>query len=117
MVLDKEQMKAYNRDPMMCWECYNCVKICPTQAVEVRGYADFVPLGASATPMRSTDNIIWTVTFRNGSVKRFKFPIRTTAEGKAEPDGGFPTHTDLNSPALATEPASLGLPAVFTQKA
>jgi len=54
MVLDKEQMKAFNRDPMMCWECYNCVKICPTQAVEVRGYADFVPMGASVTPMPST---------------------------------------------------------------
>jgi len=57
------------------------------------------------------------VTFRNGSVKRFKFPIRTTAEGKAVPDGGFSSHTDLNSPALATEPASLGLPQVFTLKA
>ena len=49
MVLDKEKMKAFNRSPELCWECYNCVKICPTQAVEVRGYADFVPLGASAT--------------------------------------------------------------------
>jgi adenosine phosphosulfate reductase beta subunit len=47
MVLDKDTMKAYNQDAAMCWECYNCVKICPTQAVEVRGYADFVPLGAS----------------------------------------------------------------------
>jgi adenylylsulfate reductase subunit B len=101
---------------MMCWECYNCVKICPTQAVEVRGYADFVPMGASVTPMRSTDNIIWTVTFRNGNIKRFKFPIRTTPEGKAVPEGGFATHTDLNGPALATEPASLGLPQVFTLK-
>ena len=100
----------------MCWECYNCVKICPTQAVEVRGYADFVPLGASVTPMRSTDNIMWTVTFRNGNIKRFKFPIRTTPEGKAVPDGGFATHTDLNSQALATEPESLGLPEVISLK-
>jgi adenylylsulfate reductase, subunit B len=66
--------------------------------------------------LRSTDNIMWTVTFRNGSIKRFKFPIRTTAEGKAVPDGGFPTHSDLNNPALATEPASLGLPQVLTLK-
>jgi adenylylsulfate reductase subunit B len=114
MVLDKEKMKAYNRDVSMCWECYNCVKICPTQAVEVRGYADFVPMGASATPLRSTDSIMWTVKFRNGMIKRFKFPIRTTAEGEAVPDGGYPTHTDLSSPALATEPDSLGLPEVFT---
>jgi adenylylsulfate reductase subunit B len=109
MVLDKTKMKAYNREPEMCWECYNCVKICPTQAVEVRGYADFVPLGATVTPMRSTDSILWTVKFRNGSLKRFKFPIRTTPEGKVEPDGGFPAHEDLKSPALYTEPESLGL--------
>jgi adenylylsulfate reductase, subunit B len=114
MVLDKGKMKAYNREPEMCWECYNCVKICPTQAIEVRGYADFVPLGATVTPMRSTDSILWTVKFRNGSLKRFKFPIRTTQEGKAEPDGGFTTHEDLKSTALSSEPAALGLDKVAT---
>jgi len=114
MVLDKEKMKAYNRDVSMCWECYNCVKICPTQAIEVRGYADFVPMGASVTPRRSTDSIMWTLKFRNGTLKRFKFPIRTTAEGTAAPDGGWATTADLNSPALFTEPASLGLSQVFT---
>jgi adenylylsulfate reductase, subunit B len=114
MVLDKNKMKAYNRDPSMCWECYNCVKICPTQAVQVRGYADFVPMGASAVPLRSTDSILWTVTFRDGTLKRFKFPIRTTPEGAAVPDGGFETKGDLNSTALFTEPSSLGLPAVVS---
>jgi adenylylsulfate reductase, subunit B len=114
MVLNKNTMKAYNQDPSMCWECYSCVKICPTQAIQVRGYADFVPLGASATPLRSTDSIMWTVKFRNGTLKRFKFPIRTTAEGTAVPNGGFADHGDLNSTALAAEPAALGLPAVFS---
>jgi len=109
-------MKAYNRDVSMCWECYNCVKICPTQAVEVRGYADFVPMGASVTPLRSTDSIMWTVKFRNGMIKRFKFPIRTTQEGTAAPNGGYAAGGDLASPALCTEPASLGLPEVFTLK-
>jgi adenylylsulfate reductase subunit B len=115
MVLDKEQMKAYNREPEMCWECYNCVKICPTQAVEVRGYADFVPMKASVTPMRSTDSIMWTVKFRNGMLKRFKFPIRTTEEGKAVPSGGYATaHEDLNDHTLAQEPEALRLDKVFT---
>ena len=90
MVLDKESMKAYNREPEMCWECYNCVKICPTQAVDVRGYADFVPMGASVVPLRSTDSIMWTVKFRSGQVKRFKFPIRTTPEGSIQPYSGKP---------------------------
>jgi adenylylsulfate reductase subunit B len=115
MALDKQTMKAFNRDASLCWECYNCVKICPTQAVEVRGYADFVPLGASATPLRSTDSIIWTIKFRNGTLKRFKFPIRTTPEGAAVPNGGYKTHNDLNSPALSAEPEALGVP-VFTLK-
>ncbi|MBM7856138.1 adenylylsulfate reductase subunit B [Desulfohalotomaculum tongense] len=117
MVLDREKMKAYNRDVSMCWECYCCVKICPQQAIDVRGYADFVPMGASAVPLRSSDSIMWTVKFRNGSVKRFKFPIRTTEEGTAKPDGGYTVdQEDLNSPVLFTEPYSLGLDAVPTLK-
>ena len=51
--------------------------------------------GRSATPMRSTDSIMWTVKFRNGTIKRFKFPIRTTPEGKAVPDGGFETEAAI----------------------
>ncbi len=110
MVLDKEAMKAFNMEPDMCWECYNCVKICPNQAIEVRGYADFVPLGAQVTPMRSSDSIMWTIKFRGGELKRFKFPIRTTPEGSAVPEGGFGEGLgDLESPALFTEPASLDL--------
>lgn len=110
MVLNKQTMKAYNRAPEMCWECYSCVKICPQQAVEVRGYADFVPMGATVTPARSSDSILWTVKFRNGMLKRFKFPIRTTPEGSAVPNGGFKTSTDdIKSPLLFTEPASAGM--------
>lgn len=109
MVLDKEKMKAYNRDPWMCWECYNCVKICPQQAIDVRGYADFVPMGASVVPLRGSEDIMWTVKFRNGSVKRFKFPIRTTPEGEAQPLGGFDEGAaNIDAPELMTEPASTG---------
>src|SRR4030067_3691078 len=77
MVLDKEKMKAWNMEPEMCWECYNCVKICPQQAIDVRGYADFVPMGASVVPLRGSEDIMWTVKFRSGMVKRFKFPSQT----------------------------------------
>ena len=83
MVLEKGEMKAYNQEPDACWECYSCVKICPQGAIFVRGYDDFVPMGGQVHPMRSADSIMWTVKFRNGVIKRFKFPIRTTAEGKA----------------------------------
>jgi adenylylsulfate reductase subunit B len=60
---------------------------------------------------------MWTVKFRNGTLKRFKFPIRTTAEGSAVPDGGFETGTDdLDSPVLFTEPGSTGMDEVYTIK-
>jgi adenylylsulfate reductase subunit B len=49
-----------------------------------------VPLGASVQPLRGTDSIMWTIKFRNGTVKRFKFPIRTTSEGSVNPYGNKP---------------------------
>jgi adenylylsulfate reductase subunit B len=114
MTLDRETMKAKNRDPVMCWECFNCVKLCPNQAIEVRGYADFVPLGASVSALRSTEDILWTVQFRNPEIrpKRFKFPIRRdVAEGQVQPHGHFPTSSDdLASPLLMGEPAALNTP-------
>ena len=84
MALNRDLMKAYNQEPEQCWECYNCVKICPQQAIEVRHYADVVPLGASVQPIRGVDSIMWNIRFRNGTMKRFKFPIRTTPEGSAD---------------------------------
>jgi adenylylsulfate reductase subunit B len=60
--------------------------------------------------MRGTEDILWTVKFRSGQIKRFKFPIRTNPEGSAVPDGGFSTGTDdLASPVLFTEPDSTGM--------
>jgi len=85
MVLDTTAMKAYNQEPDQCWECFSCVKICPTQAIEVRGYSDFVPLGSSIMPMMSSEDVMWTCKFRNGLIKRFKFPIRTRQKAKQTP--------------------------------
>jgi adenylylsulfate reductase subunit B len=111
MVLNKDTMKAFNQDPSMCWECYSCVKICPTQAIEVRGYADFVPLGASVTAMRGSEDIMWTLQFRDKNIrpKRFKFPHRRgVEEGKAQAFDHYPTgDADLKSPTLMCEPESL----------
>lgn len=47
---------------------------------EFQGFADFVPLGSSVMPMLGTEDVMWTCKFRNGLIKRFKFPIRTTPE-------------------------------------
>lgn len=111
MTLNPQAMKAYNRDPSMCWECFNCVKICPNQAIEVRGYADFVPLGATVTAMRSSEDILWTIQFRDKNLKpkRFRFPIRRDVEeGHAEPFDQYPTaEDDLHGPTLMAEPEGL----------
>ena len=114
MTLNAEGTKAYNRDPAMCWECFNCVKICPNQAIEVRGYSDFVPLGASVSALRSTADILWTVKFRDPGIKpkRFRFPIRRGVnEGDVQPFGHYPTGDD--NPASSTlmgEPSALNAP-------
>jgi adenylylsulfate reductase subunit B len=85
--------------------------MCPAQAIEVRGYSDFVPLGASVSALRSTEDILWTVQFRSPEIKpkRFKFPIRRgVAEGQIQPFGHFPTASDdLKGPMLMGEPAAL----------
>ncbi len=119
MVLDKDRMKAYNQEPEFCWECYSCVKICPQQAIDVRGYADFVPMGASCVPLRGSEDIMWTIKFRNGMIKRFKFPIRTTPEGSAEPYaimGSKPEAEDIKTEYLFSEPESLLLDELPTPK-
>jgi adenylylsulfate reductase subunit B len=75
-------------------------------------------MGASVVPLRGSEDIMWTVKFRNGTVKRFKFPIRTTPEGKAVPyPAGWDTGTeDLKDQILCTEPASAGATAMPTLK-
>jgi len=106
MWLDTGQAKAFNREPDLCWECYACVKVCPQSAISMRGYADVVPLGASLTPLRGTDSILWTVKYRNGQTKRFKYPIRTTPWGSIVPhkENAPPTPESLKSQLLYGEP-------------
>jgi adenosine phosphosulfate reductase beta subunit len=80
MVLDPNVMKAYNQEPDQCWECFSCVKICPPQTIEVRGYSDFVPLGSSIMPIMGTEDVMWKCKFRKGVPEgqhkdgRFIFP-------------------------------------------
>ncbi len=88
MHIDKKYRRAYNIEPDMCWECYSCVKACPTHAIDVRGYADFVPLGHGVRVHRDEEEgiISWRITFRGGRVKDLVAPITTKPWGQFIPD-------------------------------
>jgi len=68
MHIDTTTRRAYNIEPNMCWECYSCVKACPHNAIDVRGYADFAPLGHSVRVIRDEEKgvIAWRIKSRNG---------------------------------------------------
>ena len=112
MILDKLMGKSYNQEPDMCWECYYCVKTCPQSAIAMRGYSDVVPMGAALTPLRGTDAIMWTVKYRDGRIKRFKFPIRTSPWGSIEPHAGMEAANAgaLSDSHLCGEDEWLGVP-------
>ena len=109
MVLDLGIDKGFNQEPEMCSECYACVKLCPQNAIHVRGYADFVPLGAEVQPTYVDGNIQWDITFRDGRTDQFTFPVRTTPEGSADPFKGLAEADlgQLRSPILFGEPGNL----------
>jgi len=111
MHLDQSMGKDYNIEHDLCWECYACVKTCPQTAIDMRGYGDVMPMGASLTPLRGTDSILWTVKFRNGEMKRFKYPIRTTPWGSIEPfqDLPDPSAEEANKAGLCGEAKYLGV--------
>ena len=87
MHIDETYRRAYNIEPNMCWECYSCVKACPQHAIDVRGYADFAPLGHSVRVHRDEQKgtIAWRIKFRNGTEKNFLSPITTKPWGQAIP--------------------------------
>ena len=120
MHIDKTYRRAYNIEPNMCWECYSCVKACPQNAIDVRGYADFAPLGHSVRVLReeAKATISWRLKFRDGREKNFVSPIRTTPWGSIKGPAEYdpPSPGDLNKQELAHEPDALnidgGLPAL-----
>jgi len=111
MALDGSLGKAWNQEPDLCWECYACVKACPQAAIDVRGSADVMPLGARLTPRRGADSIRWTVELRDGRTKRFEFAIRTTPWDSIEPFRGLPRPSvdGARTPGLSGESRYLGV--------
>ena len=121
MHIDKTIRRAVNIEPNFCWECYSCVKACPQQAIDVRGYADFAPMGHKVRVLREEKKgtISWKIKFRNGTVKDFVYPITTKPWGKHIPklaEADNPNQGDMQSQILYNEPHGLNtekdLPAI-----
>ena len=110
MHIDPTLRRAYNIEPNMCWECYSCVKACPMDAIDVRGYADFAPLGHSVRVKRDEEKgvIAWRIKSRNGETDlNLLAPITTKPWGTAIPrlkDETAPTQEARDSQLLFSEP-------------
>ena len=110
MHIDKVTRRAYNIEPNMCWECFSCVKACPHHAIDVRGYADFAPLGHSVRVHRDEEKgvIAWRIKFRNGQRDMdLLAPITTKPWGKHIPqlrEVPGPSKEMRNSQLLFNEP-------------
>ena len=114
MHIDKTTRRAVNIEPNMCWECYSCVKACPNQAIDARGYADFAPMGHSVRVLREEEKgtISWRIKFRNGTEKNFVSPITTKPWGEYIPklaEKELPTNEEKNSQLLYSEPNGLNI--------
>ncbi len=110
MHIDPTLRRAYNIEPNMCWECYSCVKACPHHAIDVRGYADFAPLGHSVRVIRDEEKgvIAWRIKSRNGETDlNLLAPIITKPWGKHIPqlkEVSSPTKEQRDSQLLFNEP-------------
>jgi adenylylsulfate reductase subunit B len=108
--MDTTYRRAYNIEPNMCWECYSCVKACPHHAIDVRGYADFAPLGHSVRVIRDEEKgvIAWRIKFRNGKKDlNLLAPITTKPWGVGIPkvaNEAEPTPEHRDSQLLFNEP-------------
>ena len=120
MHIDPVYRRSYNIEPNFCWECYSCVKACSQNAIDVRGYADFAPLGHKVRVLREPEkgSISWKIRYRDGRRKEFTFPIRTTPWGsiKGPSEYEVPDLSGLTSQLLAHEPTALHIDALPTLK-
>jgi adenylylsulfate reductase subunit B len=64
-----------------------------------------------SSPCGCPPSIVWTANYRDGRVKRFKLPIRTTPWGSIEPypDDARPDSLDRKSTSLFGESKYLGV--------
>jgi adenylylsulfate reductase subunit B len=76
MVLDVREGKAFIRDNGECWDCAACVKVCPTQAIEMSLATTIAVPGVSLKGRALRSKTLWTVRLRDGTVRTYATPSR-----------------------------------------
>ena len=63
------------RNPVDCWDCMVCIKVCPTQALETVLPYSLASYKASLLPTIENSKIIWEAKDINGKKEVFESPI------------------------------------------
>ena len=105
MHIDKTTRRAYNIEPNMCWECYSCVKACPQNAIDVRGYADFAPMGHSVRTLREEEILAFVSTYGTNPGEPLNIDIFTSAGSLKTPRCILPVLQQRDRPTPSADAA------------
>lgn len=84
MTIDKSTNKAVCRDPGDCWDCMNCVKACPRQAIQTRLQYQIAFFPGKLIPLVGTHSVTWTLIDCKGNVERFVMKTLTGDDEEEE---------------------------------
>ena len=70
----KPNNKAAIVDNRECWDCAACVKVCPTQAIEMELPASLVAGGVTLRGRALKHKTVWRIRMRDGQEKGYETP-------------------------------------------
>ncbi|MHB8182139.1 MAG: 4Fe-4S ferredoxin [Candidatus Desulforudaceae bacterium] len=71
MMLDQSVNKAVCRNVGDCWDCMNCTKSCPRQAIQTRLQYQSAFFPGKLIPLVGIHSVTWTLIDCHGNVERF----------------------------------------------
>ncbi len=74
LMLIKPNQKAAIIDNRECWDCAACVKVCPTQAIELRLAPSLLPHGVSLRGRALKHKTEWRIRLRDGEERSYETP-------------------------------------------
>ena len=70
----KANDKAAIVDNRECWDCAACVKVCPTQAIQMRLTPSLAATGVELTGRALKHKTVWKIRLRDGRDKGYETP-------------------------------------------